>query len=787
VTTTLRSTAARGPRPAPDQPPRTDVRADVALVAVVVVGAACGAAAGCHPAGWAPADLVLSAAAAALVTWAAARAATGPRLAMVLAAALLSSGWLRAFALAGVALAVVAQIARARPDRSALFGAAAGAVGVNVLFRLPEAGIPPIWTWSTAPTGMTALLGVAATVPVVVSAWRRSDTVVRRRLRRGTVVVAAYVALATFGFLVAALVGRGPMGHGILYAQKGLDAAERGNQPVAASELEVSSAAFAKAHRDFTAPWSWPARVVPVLGYYAKAASSLSSAGHTVAGAAGEGARRVPYDRITAKPGRVDLDLLRAAVEPVATADAGVRAATAVVDQVDDSWFIPALSRRFDSYREHLDTALPEADRALEAVRLAPDLLGGAGPRRYLVLFGNPAEARMLGGYAGAYGVLTADGGRLTLARSGRTQDLPADPTTPALVSALGWPVAQYAPATHLGNITAAADFPAMAKAATELYQRPLGQHLDGVLYVDPAGLASLLGLVGRVDFDGLPHPLDETNVAAFLLRDQYELFPTRSDRFDFLSDTARATFHLLTTRSLGSPMKIFQQLAPAVRGGHLQLWLDDDRSVRLLDEVGVSGRTDHQREGEVFDLRTSNLSQNKTDAFVHRAVDYETTIDPHTGAIGVDVTIRLHNSVPPGLSPYVESNQWLRARQPGAPPSGSDTLLVSLATTLRAGSASVDGQPIALGAQSAAPGHEPDGAATRYTTTVTILAGETVEIRVHLAGRGGHGHRDTVTVVHQPTANDDRVRIGLRVGGSKRSIGPFTLTETRVVHLSSA
>jgi hypothetical protein len=368
------------------------------------------------------------------------------------------------------------------------------------------------------------------------------------------------------------------------------------------------------------------------------------------------------------------------------------------------------------------------------------------------------------------------------LTRSGRTQDLPASTTArPGSLAALGWPLGSYAPASHLGNITASDDFPALARAATSLFQGPLGAHLDGVMYVDPKGLAALLGLVGRVDFDGLPYPLNETNLAPFLVRDQYTLFPERSGRFDFLSATARQTFHLLTTRSIGSPMKLFEQLAPAVRGDHLLLWFDEVTTDRLLDEVGVSGRLDHVRRGDVFDLRTSNLSQNKTDAFLHRSVDYVASVDRRTGSLGADVTIQLHNGAPRTLSPYVLSNQWLRAHEPDAPPYGSDTLLVSVSTSMSLDRAWIDGASTPMSDHATQLGSQPDGVAHRYVVTVTVRAGATVEIRLHLRGARPAGTYH-VTFVHQPLANDDRVLVDDGAGTSSRPVARFTLTETRVI-----
>ena len=61
-----------------------------------------------------------------------------------------------------------------------------------------------------------------------------------------------------------------------------------------------------------------------------------------------------------------------------------------------------------------------------EVAQVLPPLLGGSGPRRYLVVVENPAEARGTGGLIGAYGVLTADRGRSGSRCWARTATWPA-------------------------------------------------------------------------------------------------------------------------------------------------------------------------------------------------------------------------------------------------------------------------------------------------------------------------------------------------------------------------
>ena len=316
---------------------------------------------------------------------------------MVLAVVALvaGTGWAVAAALAATGLAVVASAVEPRRRRLAgVLAAAAGGIAFNVLLRLPQLTLATHWQWTSAPTGTTALVTLLACAPVMCTAWSASNDVVRRRVRLTAAGLGIFVLVSLAGFGAAALVGRGDMGRGISSAQHGLDAAERGNPTGAGSELQISAAAFARARHDFDGPWTWPARLLPVIGQYAKAASDLARAGYTVAAPSSRAAAEVPYEQLTAAPGRVDLALLRSIVGPVARADAALREASHIVNGVDTSWLPAPLTSRLERYRNHLNSNVPEADRALEAVRLTPDLLGASGIRHYLVLFGNPSEAR---------------------------------------------------------------------------------------------------------------------------------------------------------------------------------------------------------------------------------------------------------------------------------------------------------------------------------------------------------------------------------------------------------
>jgi hypothetical protein len=71
-----------------------------------------------------------------------------------------------------------------------------------------------------------------------------------------------------------------------------------------------------------------------------------------------------------------------------------------------------------------LDGLTPQVEAASVGLDVLPAMMGSDRPQHYLVQFTSPAESRFLGGFVGAYGVLTAEKGKLTLTSTGSSDSL---------------------------------------------------------------------------------------------------------------------------------------------------------------------------------------------------------------------------------------------------------------------------------------------------------------------------------------------------------------------------
>jgi hypothetical protein len=290
------------------------------------------------PSGLRPADAVWCALAAVAVTWAASRASglTVAVLAAVAAVVGVGGGWLpAACGLAALATGVLAASEK-RPSRE--LAALSGALAVQALLRGPSFGF----------IGLPTLVAVAATLPVLVSGARRAPTAERRVARVTSLVVLAFVLLASVGAGVAALLARPDLRSAATDAEDALQILRDGDLDAAVAPLDDASDGFSGAASLLNGPLALAGRAVPLVGQHVEALGRVSSAGERLTTTASGAATSADYESLKADNGRVDLDEVRAMLEPVtASADAAI-AAQQVVAAVRSPWLVGAVTSELD-------------------------------------------------------------------------------------------------------------------------------------------------------------------------------------------------------------------------------------------------------------------------------------------------------------------------------------------------------------------------------------------------------------------------------------------------------
>ena len=612
------------------------------------VAAAVAASSAAAPTGLRPADALWCAGLAALVTVAASRARRWPSIwfAGVISAGSIGSWWVAA-ALLALALAVSTAYS---PYRNRVIGAAVGALGVQALLRMPAQGFH----------GLPSLIALVALAPLLSSGYDRSSRRVQRRTRRVIYGAVAVAALITAAFGLSVLLASHSLTSAVKESEDGLDLIRDGKQDDAAGHLAVAADQFEEANHLLGGSWTWPARLVPVLAQHRDALVVASKSGHDLAGTGASAAATAPYQRLKTSKGQADVKLMTKMQKPVSEATVALEAAQHDMAAARSSWLLAPLAAQLDEFAGQIDGTLPEAQLAQQALAVAPAMLGSEGDKTYLVLFTNPAETRFLGGFTGSYGILTAHKGKVDFSVSGRITDLvPEDQLAKLDISGDRYAeylqrYGRYETTKHLQNLTASPDMPTDADITRTIYQQATGTSVDGVVVVDPYGLAGLLQLTGPVDVPGFAAPITADNAAAYLVFQQYADYgDERTERKDRLEAAGKAVFQALTSRDLPGPRTLGQVLGPLVEQKRLLFYPFDAADVPLFEQIGTTGAFQPDLDTDFLSLRTANANPNKIDSFLHRSVSYDVAYDPGNGNVDATATIALTNDAPAGGLPY--------------------------------------------------------------------------------------------------------------------------------------
>lgn len=434
--------------------------------------------------------------------------------------------------------------------------------------------------------------------------------------------------------------------------------------------------------------WAFSAHV-PLLGRDFRAARRVVRAAQVLGDDTAPAAVRVldlARTQHVVRDGQVNLALLGRLEGDVTTARRAADRARALL-ATDDHPLLGRVRAKVNQAREEvvgLDDALASAATTLD---LAPSLLGAHGPRRYLVLVQNNAEARATGGLVGAYAVVAADKGKLHLERTGSDNDLRSayQPVVEIPGASPVW--VQEGSTTAWYDINLTPHFPDVGTSAAALWAAQTGEKVDGVLALDPLVLADLMKAGGAVTLsDGTR--VDADNVVDYTLVRQYARyadFGQQLTRKRVQAELARAVFHEVLTGH--DPVATVRAMARAASSGHLFFW-SAHPDVQAKVTGGLVGGALPSTDTPFLEVVTQNYGGNKLDAYVRRTV----AVRRVRGALEVTVTLR--NVAPPGLPPYVT----VRADHPDPPvPVGQAkigfSVLGALSSTIS--DVRVDGRPV--------------------------------------------------------------------------------------------
>lgn len=296
--------------------------------------------------------------------------------------------------------------------------------------------------------------------------------------------------------------------------------------------------------------------------------------------------------------GGVDVTSLSDARSSLVSAAHAVKASSNRLNEIDADRLFPQVSAPLVQARTQLGSLTHTLDAAANVSTIAPDMLGLETPQHYLLIIQNNAEARASGGIPGALAVLTVEEGKLSLgAQSSAGEIGTISPVIP--VDAEQRQIYTARMGKFMQDVNLTPDFPTAASTAQAMWETRSGQHVDGVVSIDPVALSYLLEATGPVQIASpevqalsagkLPSELTSQNVVKTLLSDVYSEIKESKYQDAYFAAVAQQVFASLSNGSTDAKA-LLDGVTRGAREGRVLVWSGNPSQQNILAKYPLSG-----------------------------------------------------------------------------------------------------------------------------------------------------------------------------------------------------
>jgi len=524
------------------------------------------------------------------------------------------------------------------------------------------------------------------------------------------------------------------------------------------ANLESASSDVAQADNLLGSPiWS-VASHIPFLGRSIRATRVSSTQVHTLLDATLVGTHGLKT--FVHNPKKIiDPALVAIVVNTVDAVTEPAHAASQALNATDLRLVPGAIANPIRKLQGDLNQALPFLDQGQSLVSIAPVLLGTDKPRNWLLVMGNGAEARSIGGLPGGLGILQINRGKLALVHQ-ESNDGISQIRLKNWQSLVAPDVANlyHDDLSRFTDVNQSPDFPTSGKLMEAMYEQYSGKKTDGILFADEHTLAGLMQLTGPIIFRGKTFTSD--NVSAYIGRGVYADYSDPKQKDRALLGLSKKIFDTITTKS-PDLLETAKTILSLVAHGRFHVWARNAAEQKKIVNSPAGGSMLSPLSPKHMVVLV-NGAGNKIDAYVHSSVTYVQG-KCQSGAPFRTATIKvsLHDAAPKtGLPTYVGGRFDLGPNIQGG---GSTNMLtyvhVPLGSTLL--KATYGGKPINL----VNSGTENNRTVWRFDNVVAAQSSRTLAVTFTEYVEPDKRPE----LLPQPMANDMRISIHR---GSKCTVG---------------
>ena len=350
--------------------------------------------------------------------------------------------------------------------------------------------------------------------------------------------------------------------------------------------------------------------------------------------------------------GVINVSVLQAVADSLADAAPVITGANESVQGIGNMK-LAQLQDYVDKAKSAFSTLSSAVDAADEVAPLLPGIFGADGQtRNYLVVAENNVEIRANGGYGGAQGIISVTDGVMTIndfqpkISMGIENALPVTDEEEALFN-----YATGEMGDDSGDALFTPDFPRAASLISQMWEITYGDHVDGVVALDPVFLQYLLGVVGGTTLpDG--STMDGTNAAKVLMHDVYWNYDDTDIQDAMFSAAASAAFDKVLGGLGGADLKTL--LSAVTKGfdeGRFIAWMENADEEALVKKMGIDATLPDANDtsaAPVAGVYVNNIRGSKMDWFLDKSVSVGTAAKNADGSTSYPVSVTLSSALDP-------------------------------------------------------------------------------------------------------------------------------------------
>jgi hypothetical protein len=302
-----------------------------------------------------------------------------------------------------------------------------------------------------------------------------------------------------------------------------------------------------------------------------------------------------------------------------------------------------SITRATTTARNYLQPLQESFAKNAPLLQVLPAMVGGAGPRNYLLAMLNPSEQRFSGGATLSFTTLHIDHGTMSFGTTVNADDLNTNGASQSWHPVPGNVFHRSSGPFRVTNATFSPWWSVSGEELLRGYSRAFpGPRLDGLIGIDLQGLADLFQITGPVDIP-LAGQVGSLNLVR-VLAGSYDRFPS----VDARRQVNAALVPAFRAKLLGGGHMSAKvgALVKSAAGRHFFTYFRNHRIQRRFARVGLSGDLS-TTPNDYVGVFSQNLNGSKVDYWQHRDVTSTVQLKAD-GSAEVHLHVDVQNASPP-------------------------------------------------------------------------------------------------------------------------------------------